>query len=92
MDRFQTMFNAVNAKPYEGFTVRLFNPKTRLWSFYCRQFALRVATRASQRPLPGGGSKARDSPSFGHNTLQPGMIRSALSRSNTLKNDAGVGW
>ncbi|MEP6952323.1 MAG: hypothetical protein ABI863_23730 [Ginsengibacter sp.] len=31
MDRFKTFFNE---KPFEGLTIRLFNPVTRLWSIY----------------------------------------------------------
>ena len=34
MDIFKTTFNNVNEQPYEGLTVRLFNPKTKLWSLY----------------------------------------------------------
>lgn len=34
MDIYRTSFNQVNDKPYEGFTLRLFNPQTRLWSLY----------------------------------------------------------
>ncbi len=34
MDFFKTTYNQVNGKPYEGLTVRLFNPATRLWSLY----------------------------------------------------------
>jgi hypothetical protein len=34
MDTFRTSYNQVNGKPYEGITVRLFNPKTKLWSIY----------------------------------------------------------
>ena len=34
MDFFKTAYNQVNGKPYEGLTVRLFNPATRLWSLY----------------------------------------------------------
>lgn len=34
MDIFRTMYNTVGGKPYEGLTVRLFDPKTRLWSLY----------------------------------------------------------
>ncbi len=31
---FQTAFNQFGDKPYEGLTVRLFNPETKLWSLY----------------------------------------------------------
>ena len=34
MDIYKTTFNNVNKQPYEGLTVRLFNPKTKLWSLY----------------------------------------------------------
>jgi hypothetical protein len=34
MDLYRTNYNQVNDQPYEGLTVRLFNPKTRLWSLY----------------------------------------------------------
>jgi GNAT superfamily N-acetyltransferase len=34
MDIYRTNFNQVNDTPYEGLTVRLFNPKTHLWSLY----------------------------------------------------------
>jgi hypothetical protein len=34
IDFFRTPYNQVNGKPYEGLTVRLFNPETRLWSIY----------------------------------------------------------
>jgi hypothetical protein len=34
MDIYRTMYGAVGGKPYEGLTVRLFDPKTRLWSLY----------------------------------------------------------
>jgi hypothetical protein len=34
MDIYRTSYNQVNDKPYEGLTVRLFNPQTRLWSLY----------------------------------------------------------
>jgi hypothetical protein len=34
MDIYKTSYNQVNDKPYEGLTVRLFNPQTRLWSLY----------------------------------------------------------
>lgn len=34
MDIYKTSFNQVNNKPYEGFTLRLFNPQTKLWSLY----------------------------------------------------------
>jgi hypothetical protein len=34
MDFFRTAYNQVNGKPYEGLTIRLFNPETRLWSLY----------------------------------------------------------
>lgn len=34
MDIYRTSFNQVNDKPYEGLTVRLFNPQTRLWNLY----------------------------------------------------------
>jgi hypothetical protein len=34
MDIFKTAYNQVNNNPYEGLTVRLFNPKTKLWSLY----------------------------------------------------------
>jgi hypothetical protein len=34
VDIYKTSYNQVNNTPYEGMTVRLFNPKTRLWSLY----------------------------------------------------------
>ena len=34
IDFYRTMYGAVGNKPYEGLTVRLFDPKTRLWSLY----------------------------------------------------------
>ena len=34
MDIFRTTYNTMGGKPYEGLTVRLFDPKTRLWSLY----------------------------------------------------------
>jgi hypothetical protein len=34
MDIYRTSFNQVNDKPYEGLTLRLFNPQTKLWSLY----------------------------------------------------------
>ena len=34
IDFFRTGYNQVNNKPYEGLTVRLFDPQTRLWSLY----------------------------------------------------------
>lgn len=34
LDFYRTSYNQVNNKPYEGITLRLFNPKTRLWSLY----------------------------------------------------------
>ena len=34
MDFYRTDFNQVNKTKYEGLTVRLFNPATRLWSLY----------------------------------------------------------
>jgi len=34
VDIYKTSYNQVNNAPYEGMTVRLFNPKTRLWSLY----------------------------------------------------------
>jgi len=34
MDIFKTAFNQVKEKPYEGLTLRLFNPQTKLWSLY----------------------------------------------------------
>lgn len=34
LDFYRTSYNQVNSTPYEGITVRLFNPKTRLWSLY----------------------------------------------------------
>lgn len=34
IDFFRTSFNPVSKEPYEGLTVRLFNPKTKLWSIY----------------------------------------------------------
>jgi hypothetical protein len=34
LDIYRTTFNQVNNKPYEGITLRLFNPETRLWSLY----------------------------------------------------------
>jgi hypothetical protein len=34
MDFYRTSYNQVDNTPYEGITVRLFNPKTRLWSLY----------------------------------------------------------
>ena len=33
-DVFKTAFNQVNGSLYEGLTVRLFNPETKLWSLY----------------------------------------------------------
>ncbi|MGN6421376.1 MAG: hypothetical protein ACTHMC_27930 [Pseudobacter sp.] len=34
LDFFRTEYNQVNDQPYEGITLRLFNPVTRLWSLY----------------------------------------------------------
>jgi hypothetical protein len=34
MDVYRTTFNQVNNTPYEGLTLRLFNPQTKLWSLY----------------------------------------------------------
>lgn len=34
VDIYKTSFNQVDNTPYEGMTVRLFNPKTRLWSLF----------------------------------------------------------
>jgi hypothetical protein len=34
LDIYRTNFNQVNDKPYEGITLRLFNPQTKLWSLY----------------------------------------------------------
>lgn len=34
MDIYKTTYNQVNNKPYEGITLRLFNPQTKLWSLY----------------------------------------------------------
>lgn len=34
LDIYKTSFNQVNDKPYEGLTLRLFNPQTKLWSLY----------------------------------------------------------
>jgi hypothetical protein len=34
LDIYRTTFNQVNDKPYEGLTLRLFNPQTKLWSLY----------------------------------------------------------
>jgi hypothetical protein len=34
LDVYRTSYNTVDGTPYEGLTVRLFNPKTRLWSLY----------------------------------------------------------
>jgi hypothetical protein len=34
VDLYKTSYNQVDNTPYEGMTVRLFNPKTRLWSLY----------------------------------------------------------
>lgn len=34
LDIYKTNYNQVNNKPYEGLTLRLFNPKTELWSLY----------------------------------------------------------
>lgn len=34
LDIYRTRFNMVNDKPYEGLTLRLFNPQTKLWSLY----------------------------------------------------------
>src|SRR5690349_16259366 len=33
-DIYRTQYNQVNNATYEGITLRLFNPKTRLWSLY----------------------------------------------------------
>jgi len=34
IDVYKSSFNPVNKKPYEGFTLRLYNPETKLWSLY----------------------------------------------------------
>lgn len=34
IDIYRTSYNQVNDKPYEGLTLRLFNPQTKLWSLY----------------------------------------------------------
>lgn len=34
LDIYRTRFNPTNDKPYEGLTLRLFNPQTKLWSLY----------------------------------------------------------
>jgi hypothetical protein len=34
LDFYRTSYNQLNNTPYEGVTLRLFNPKTRLWSLY----------------------------------------------------------
>jgi hypothetical protein len=34
MDFYRTNFNTAGDKPYEGLTLRLFNPQTKLWSLY----------------------------------------------------------
>lgn len=34
IDIYRTDYNQVNDKPYEGLTLRLFNPQTKLWSLY----------------------------------------------------------
>lgn len=34
LDIYRTDYNSVNDKPYEGLTLRLFNPQTKLWSLY----------------------------------------------------------
>lgn len=34
IDLYKTSYNQVNNTPYEGITLRLFNPQTRLWSLY----------------------------------------------------------
>ena len=34
LDIYKTSYNMVDNTPYEGLTLRLFNPKTRLWSLY----------------------------------------------------------
>ena len=34
IDIYRTAYNQVKDKPYEGLTLRLFNPQTRLWSLY----------------------------------------------------------
>lgn len=34
LDFYRTSYNQVNGKLYEGLTVRLFNPATKLWSLY----------------------------------------------------------
>ncbi len=34
LDIYRTSYNQVNDKPYEGLTLRIFNPQTRLWSLY----------------------------------------------------------
>lgn len=34
IDIYRTAYNQVNDKPYEGLTLRIFNPQTKLWSLY----------------------------------------------------------
>ena len=34
MDIYKSSFNPVNKKPFEGITLRLYNPETKLWSLY----------------------------------------------------------
>jgi hypothetical protein len=34
VDIYKTSYNQVDSTPYEGLTLRIFNPKTRLWSLY----------------------------------------------------------
>jgi hypothetical protein len=34
MDIYKSSFNQLSKKPFEGLTVRLFNPETKLWSLY----------------------------------------------------------
>jgi hypothetical protein len=34
IDIYRTSYNQVNDKPYEGLTLRLFNPQTKLWGLY----------------------------------------------------------